>query len=156
MTTDADDVISDDAPAPRRGLRKGQRHAGSFAPGFDPRRRGYFYDGKSFSQMAAEHAPECLDLWVRAVSDENAPWPIRIRASELIVERAYGKAASVIDMQVTHNKPLTSMTDEELLRILDAEMDRPALTIDADQVDNLVNQLAVDLAVEPDETEDSP
>src|SRR5579863_4582293 len=103
MSAAEETVLTDTSPR-RRGLKKGQRHSGSFQPGFDPRRRGYYYDGKSFAQMAAEHAPQCLELWVRAVNDEEAPWPVRIRASELIVERAYGKAASVIDMQVTHNR----------------------------------------------------
>mgnify|MGYP000726773654 CR=1 FL=1 len=64
--------------------------------------------------MAREEAPQCLALWVRAVADETAPWPVRLRASELIVERAHGKAVSLIDMQVTHNRPLESLTVEEL------------------------------------------
>jgi len=51
---------------------------------------------------------------VQAVADEAAPWPVRLRASELIVERAHGKAVSLIDMQVTHNRPLESMTVDEL------------------------------------------
>lgn len=124
----AEDTVHLDPPPVRRGLKKGQRHSGSFMPGFDSRRKGYYYDGKSFAQMAQEHAPECMALWVRAMGDEDAPWPVRIRASELIVERAFGKAASVIDMQVTHNRPLTALTDEELLRIITAEPARPALT----------------------------
>ena len=106
--------------------------------------------------MAAEHAPECLELWKRAVGDENAPWPIRIRASELIVERAYGKAASVIDMQVTHNRPLSAMSDDELLRILAEEQARPGLTIDADQMAQIGDELAVPVAVDGRNTEDFP
>ena len=98
----------------RPGLKPGQRHAGSFRKGADPRRNGYLHDGRSFAEMARQEAPRCLALWVAAVNDELAPWPVRLRASELIVERAHGKAISLIDMQVTHNRPLERMTVEEL------------------------------------------
>jgi hypothetical protein len=152
MSAAEDEVIIDEQPKPRRGLKPGQRHAGSFARGFDPKRRGYFYDGKSFAQMAQEEAPECLDLWVRARDDENVAWPIRLRASELIVERAYGKAASVIDMQVIHTRPLSTMSDDELLRIATEPVQ--ALTFDADQMDQFAGELAVPLAVEGQNTED--
>jgi hypothetical protein len=156
MNAEADEVITDDQPKHRRGLKPGQRHAGQFTSGFDPRRRGYYYDGKSFAQMAAEHAPQCLDLWVRAVGDENAPWPIRIRASELIVERAYGKSASVIDMQVTHNRPLSAMTDDELLRIVSGEPSRTPVTIDGGTYEVISQELAVPLAVDGVNAEELP
>lgn len=143
-------------PPHRKGLKKGQRHSGSFMPGFDPRRKGYYYDGKSFAQMAQEHAPECLALWVKAVADEDAPWNVRIRASELIVERAYGKAASVIDMQVTHNRPLVAMSDEELLRIITADPERPGLTFESEPTDGEGGELAVSVAVPTENTEEIP
>jgi hypothetical protein len=165
----AEDTVLLNPPPVRRGLKKGQRHSGSFGPGFDSRRKGYLHDGKFFAQMAQEHAPECMRLWVAAMGDEDAPWPVRIRASELIVERAYGKSASVIDMQVTHNRPLTALTDEELLRIITAEPERPALTFDGevadgdvvegdvtDQDDQETPDLAVPVAVPSENTEENP
>jgi hypothetical protein len=116
----------------RPGLKPGQRHTGSFQKGVDPRRRGYVHDGKTFAAMAREEAPQCLALWVRAVADEAAPWPVRLRASELIVERAHGKAVSLIDMQVTHSRPLESMTVEELEAIAAGTDQAPSAPLQLD------------------------
>ena len=62
----------------------------------------------------------------------------------------------MVDMQVTHNRPLTAMTDDELLHIVAEERARPALTIDADQIGVVSDALAVPLAVDQENTEDLP
>lgn len=134
-------------PKKRPGLKPGQRHAGSFKKGVDPRRRGYLYDGKTFAAMAREEAPQCLALWVRAVADESAPWPVRLRASELIVERAHGKAVSFVDMQLTTERPLRSLTDEELAAIASGAAPRLPAMLEGE---------AVEVAVERENHEEFP
>ena len=108
--------MSDSTSGRRRGLKPGQRHSGSFQKGFDPKRRGpeYLYDGMSFSQIARLEAPKCIELWIKCVNDDAVPWAMRLRASELITDRAYGKAVSTIDLSVTENRPVRALTMQEL------------------------------------------
>ena len=126
-------------PTRRYGLRKGQIHSGSFKPGNDARRVGYYYDGKSFSQIAREHAPKAIALWVQCLGDDSVPWPTRIRASELIVERAHGKAVSVIDMNVTANRSIVALTTDELEAIVAGELlSLPIANIEGEHIGSTV------------------
>lgn len=120
----------------RPGLKPGQKHSGSFRRGDDPRRAGgmKLYDGMTLAQIARLHGPRCIELWVKAMQDESVPWATRIRASELIIERGHGKAISVIDMQVTQNKPLHALTTQELEAIAAGDLPRLPVTIDGESV----------------------
>lgn len=46
-----------------------------------------------------------VELWKQIVEDETAPHPIRLRASELIVDRCWGKATERIDARVDIKEP---------------------------------------------------
>lgn len=119
-----------------RGLRPGQKHSGSFRKGDDPRRpQGQrLYDGMTVAQIARLHGPECIELWLKAMGDEKAPWNARIRAAELVMERGHGKAISVVDMQVTHHRPLVTLSTEELEAIAAGEIPELPITIDGEAV----------------------
>lgn len=118
---------------PRRGLKPGQPNPGGFRKGDDPRRAGgmRIYDGLTLAQMAREYGPECIDLWVKAMRDEELPWPVRLKASEYIVDRGYGKAVSIIE---TQSRSLQSMTLAELEAIARGEQPRFPITIEGEAV----------------------
>jgi uncharacterized protein (UPF0147 family) len=46
-----------------------------------------------------------VELWKQIVEDETVPHPIRLRASELIVDRCWGKATERIDASVDIREP---------------------------------------------------
>ncbi len=47
-----------------------------------------------------------VELWKQIVEDETLPHPIRLRASELIVDRCWGKATERIDASVDVKEPV--------------------------------------------------
>lgn len=131
-----------------RGLKPGQKHSGSFRSGHDPRRpqATKLYDGMTISQMARTRGPECLELWSSAMRDERNPWPVRLRASELIMDRGYGKAVAVIE---THSRPIHSLSREELELIASGELPRLPITLEGEAVG--AEPLAVSEAVNGEE-----
>jgi hypothetical protein len=129
-------ALADISPgeSPRRGLRPGQKHSGSFRKGDDPRRLGgaKVFDGMTLAQIARKHTPECVALLVRAMHSEAVPWPTRIQAANSLLDRGHGKPVSVIDMTVTQGKPITSLSLEELEAIAAGEPPRVPVIIDGE------------------------
>jgi hypothetical protein len=126
-----------DEPPKRPGLKPGQRHSGQFQKGADPRRANSIViaDGITLAAKARELGPAILEFWDSLWRDEKHPLPVRIRASELIVERGYGKAVSTLDVNVTHRRPLTSLTVEELEAIAHGEQPRLPVTINGEAIE---------------------
>jgi len=116
----------------RRGLKPGQRHSGQFKKGDDSRRgQGMvLQDGKTFAAKARELGADVLHFWDGLWRDENAPLPMRLRASELIVERGFGKAASTLDINVNDARQLNTLTIEELEAIANGEQPRFPIAMD--------------------------
>lgn len=124
------------------------RHSGSFRKGDDPRRpQGMrLHDGMTISALARQRGPECIELWTQAMRDERNPWPVRLRASELIMDRGFGKAVSIIE---THSVPIQALSRDELRRIAAGELPRLPVTIDNDTGE--VTSTALSTAAESDE-----
>jgi hypothetical protein len=122
---------------PRRGLKPGQRHSGQFRKGDDPRRpHGLtLTDGVTFAAKARELGPAILDFWDALWRNEAAPLPVRLRASELIVERGHGKAVSVIDMSITNSRPLVTLSVEELEAIASGEQPRFPIAVEGEVIE---------------------
>ena len=118
------------------GIKAGQRHSGQFRKGDDPRRVGgvKIYDGMTLAQMARKLGPECLDLWTRAMRDEGLAWPIRLKASEYIMDRGFGKAVSVIE---TTPRSLVSLSADELEAIAAGESPRLPITFEGEAAEVL-------------------
>lgn len=144
--------LMDDTPK-RRGPKPGQPHSGQFRSGDDPRRpQGLVLDdGATFAKKARELGPAILDFWDQLWRDEKTPLPIRMRASENIVDRGHGKAQGTLDVNVTLNRPLESLTMEQLEAIAAGEPPRlpisePGDVIEAEFTDE-PDTIAVDGAV---------
>jgi hypothetical protein len=121
----------------RRGLKPGQPNPGAFKRGDDPRRPAglHLEDGMTFAAKARQLGPAILQFWDDLWRDETAPFPIRLRASELIVERGHGKAVSVIDMNVTHSRPLVTLSVEELEAIANGEQPRFPIAVEGEVIE---------------------
>ncbi len=126
-------------PRGDRGLTAGQPNPGGFKKGDDPRRAGgtRIYDGLTLAQMARAYGPECIELLVRAMRDEANAWPVRLKASEYILDRGYGRAVNIIE---TQSRSLQSLTLEELEAIAAGEQPRFPLLIEGEAVTLAVEQ----------------
>jgi hypothetical protein len=154
MHTAAQMSMPDDTP--RRGLRPGQIHSGSFRKGDDPRRAGglKIYDGMTLAQMARQHGPACLQFLRRAMDDEAVPWKDRIRASEIILDRGFGKAVATVE--VRDARPIESLSRQELMLIASGAMPPLPITIDGEVVEASSSQEPVEQAVSPTADEATP
>jgi hypothetical protein len=78
----------------RRGVKRGTKHAGSFQPGYDPRR----YSGptdrsrirRQVEDMAQDHAETAVRFLADTINDEAAPFKERRASAELLLSYAYG------------------------------------------------------------------
>jgi hypothetical protein len=87
----------------------------------------------TLAQMARQHGPACLALLARARDDENVPWKDRIRASEIILDRGYGKAVSTLE--VRELRPIQSLSRSELMAIASGVNPQLPITIDGEAVE---------------------
>jgi hypothetical protein len=128
------------------GLKPGQVHSGSFKKGFDPRRVGgtILYDGMTVAQMARQQGPKCIQLLARVVDDESAPLRERIAAADKLLDRGFGKAVSVVDMNVTHSRDIRTLTRDELRAIAAGEAPRLPITLDGEAVGSAVSNAVQD------------
>lgn len=89
-----------DAPAPeefsgrrrRRGLKPGQKHAGSFQKGHDPRRH---VDGpnpvkREFQEAIRDYTDAAIQVLANCMADGSAPWKERQAAAELVLAHGHG------------------------------------------------------------------
>jgi hypothetical protein len=111
-----------------------KHHSGQFRKGDDPRRFGgsKLYDGMTLAQLARQRTPKCLELLERAREDEACPWAVRVRASEILLDRGHGRAVSVIEMSVTHERSITSLTRDELRAIAAGQVPPTPITIEGE------------------------
>jgi hypothetical protein len=51
-------------------------------------------------EMAREHTVEAITTLVSVMQDETAPHAARIRASECLLDRGYGKASQIVEASI--------------------------------------------------------
>jgi hypothetical protein len=117
-----------------RGMRTGQPNPGAFKKGDDPRRAGGLkvVNGKTLAQLAREHTPEAVALVARCITDETQRMCDRLRASELILDRGWGRPTSVVEMNVTHGRALNTLTMQELEALARGETPRLPITLEGE------------------------
>lgn len=104
----------------KRGIKPGGPNPGGFKRGDDPRRpQGLVTnDGETFAKKARELGASVLDWWHTIYLDEKQPIATRLRASENIVERGFGKATTTLDINVNDNREIRQRTTKELEAML--------------------------------------
>ena len=90
-------------------------------------------DGMTFTAKARELGPAVLEWWDQVWRDEDHPLNVRLRASELIVERGFGKAFSTLDINI-NERQLTSLTFEELEALALGEQPRFPIALEQGDV----------------------
>ena len=106
------------------------RLPGQFKKGNDPRRMTAIKvlpDGRTLAQLCRSHAPEAIEAVVAVMrgkdpeSGEDKDWPIaaRLRAAELLLERGFGKAPAVVQVE-SQELDLSKLGREALQRIVAA------------------------------------
>jgi hypothetical protein len=83
---------------------------------------------EKINNLARKHSERAIHLLVKAMDDEAAPWNVRIRAAELILDRALGKPVTPTEIKVEGD---ISIQHQHLLAIK-AMADRRLQTHDAD------------------------
>jgi hypothetical protein len=128
----------------RRGPKPGGPNPGGFRRGDDPRRACGLkvYDGMTLAAMARKLGPECLRFWHRAMNDESVPWKDRLRASELITDRGFGKA--VTTLEVRSAQPIESLSRSELMAIASGMTLNLPITINGEAVEASTADLTAD------------
>ena len=106
------------------GLKPGQRHAGQFKKGFDPKRASITpqslgvtatYNGKTLAQLARDITPEYFHVLREAAVRDDVPWAVRVSASQYLADRGWGRASQTLDVNVNHTG---SVSLAETLRLM--------------------------------------
>lgn len=108
----------------------------------------------TLAQMARQHGPACLHFLRRAMDDEQVPWKDRIRASEIILDRGYGKAVSTLEVRDV--RPIQSLSRSELMAIASGANPQLPITIDGEAVEVSSSEQPVEQAVTPTADEVMP
>src|SRR6476646_10116513 len=73
---------------------------------------------KPIAMLARMHAPTAIKTLVAICKDEKAPQSARVSASQAILDRGYGRAATFSTTDTTQLKRAIDMTDDELAVIV--------------------------------------
>ena len=126
LSTDGPRAKAAEPSAKKRkgGLKPGQRHAGQFKPGFDPKRASISpstlnatatYGGKTLAQLARDITPEYFTVLREAAVRDDVPWAVRVSASQYLADRGWGRASQTLDVNVNHTG---SVSLAETLRLM--------------------------------------
>lgn len=84
---------------------------------------------EKINNLARKHSERAIHLLVKAMDDETAPWNIRIRAAELVLDRALGKPVTPTEIKVEGDISIQHM---HLLAVKEMA-DRRLRTVDGNQ-----------------------
>jgi hypothetical protein len=99
-----------------RGRPKGSGPTpSSFKPGQSGNPAGYTIEDREFQRMARTRSPEAFNFMLEAMRSKKWPQGLRLRAAEVIIERAHGRApqAHLIEARVVG----LTCTPEDLLAL---------------------------------------
>lgn len=108
-----------------QGLRPGMRHSGSFQPGVDTRRLENFQprrlpDGRTLASIARQYTEDSVNVLVSVVRGEMEGVKVgdQLRAAEILLDRGWGKAVSVVAMDVAASgQQMATLSRAELMVI---------------------------------------
>ena len=94
-----------------------------FMPGQSGNPGGKKKEPEAFKQLAREHSIEALQTVILLLNDKNTRPNEKLKAAELIMDRAWGKATQHIDADLRPDTDsfanrLIDMTDEEIEKLL--------------------------------------
>ena len=123
-----------------RGCKPGQKHAGHFSKGFDPRRnlKGQYLlrERATVEDKFRQHSQEALDALLSVLKDSESPAKDVVNAANSLLDRAYGKAVDRVQVATLGNDGgnTASLTRDELMARLTQQYTAPVNDLeDADE-----------------------
>lgn len=98
------------------GLKKGQTNAGSFKPG-NPG-GGRPREVAHVKELAKSHTEEAIRTLAEIMGDGSQPAAARVKASECLLDRAWGKSESTVNVKSTSD--VRDLSTAEILAALAA------------------------------------
>lgn len=91
---------------PEHKLKKGQRFTAEEAKaigklGGRPKKQPKSPVEVELEKLCKEYTEEAFGVWIEAMRGEDVPWPVKMRATENIVERGWGKAKETIEHKMS-------------------------------------------------------
>ena len=117
-------------------------NSGHFKKGHDPRRSVglRLVNGKTLAQVAREHTLEAIELIRGVIVDPSQKTCDRLKAAEYMLDRGWGKAVSVVQMEVNDHTEIRELTREALLALASGKAPHLPVTIDGKAVENTVRE----------------
>lgn len=91
-------------------------------------------NGKTLAQYAREHTLEAVEVIVGVVRDEQQKTSDRLKAAEYLLDRGWGKAVSVVQMEVNDTTEIRELTRDALLALANGHTPNMPVTIDGKAV----------------------
>lgn len=111
------------------------RPAPPWQPGKSGNSRGSSRAYRRVLRAAREASPEAIDKLIECMRDTTADWHQRIRACDIILDRAWGSEARIdVDLNADKVNQITIVIERGALAeqpVPEPELIRPAVTIDA-------------------------
>jgi hypothetical protein len=143
-------------PKKRPGLKKGQRHAGSFGspergltgamPGPQALAIRWSKDRRTVVAMAQEARPEAFDVIVNIMRDPLVEAPTRLRAGELLLAYSDGKPRQQVDVNIGAPREVHTLSREQLEAIASGAPPPFALVHDGNVIEGEALQVGVESA----------
>ncbi len=105
------------------------QNSGQFKMGHDSRRAVglRLVNGKTLAQYAREHTLEAVEVIHKVLTDPNEKTQWRLKAAEYVLDRGWGKAVSVVQMDTSDSLEIRELTRDALLAIANGNL--PALPV---------------------------
>ncbi|TXS96033.1 hypothetical protein FV139_00560 [Parahaliea maris] len=121
------------------GLKPGQKHSGSFKPGYDPRRNSAprYKDNKTLCELAREKTQVAFQTIIAVLEDPNASRKEKLIAADKVLDRGWGKALQGVLVAQESSNPGTMSTAELAAaaeRLLAAPPDEEAIDAEFSEV----------------------
>jgi hypothetical protein len=113
-----------------------EHNAGHFKKGHDSRRAVglRLVDGKTLAQYAREYTVEAVQVLAQVLRDNRHKPSDRLKAAEYLLDRGWGKAVSVVQMEVNGTTEIRELTREALLALANGHTPALPVTIDGEAI----------------------
>ena len=111
-------------------------NAGHFKKGHDPRRaQGLrLHNGRTLAAMARVNTVEAIELIHSVIVDQSQKTSDRLKAAEYMLDRGWGKAVSVVQMEVNDTTEIRELTRDALVALANGHAPHLPVTINGEAI----------------------
>jgi hypothetical protein len=95
-------------------------------------------DGRTLAAVCRDYTYDALQMLVAVVQGEEYELKDRLRAAETLLDRGWGKAVSVVAMDVTSSRDIKELSRDELLALAQGGDARTPITYEGETVQEAV------------------